>query len=293
MCVLVVLYSVLAFPAGAQEVDSRGLRGPYLGQEPPEDEPALFAPGVVSNGSNHCSVSISQDGSEIYWELGSKIGYSRLEDGEWTSPQIVPFCAGDPYRYGNPFITSDGTRLFFTSFRAGAASQNKENIWFSERTPTGWSEPKPVSPEVNALRIHWSVSVSDSCTLYFQGTRKDSDKETDGIYYSRLVNGAYTEPVRMGPEINGGYSETCPHVAPDELYIVFNRFAPSDPNNCGIFISYKDDSGKWLPATMLLGGSPDKGGMSPRVTPDGKYLFYVNGGVWWMRATMIEAARPK
>ncbi|MBN2246267.1 MAG: hypothetical protein JW755_10535, partial [Candidatus Aminicenantes bacterium] len=74
--------------------------------------------------------------------------------------------------------------------------------------------------------------------------------------------------------------------------IVFTRVA-TGPKDSGIFISFKDKSGHWLPAVMAEGGTIEKGGLSPRISPDRNYLFYVNGGMWWMPATFIEELRPK
>ena len=99
-------------------------------------------------------------------------------------------------------------------------------------------------------------------------------------------------PVRFGPAINTPATETCPHIAPDESYMVFTRFDQTDVKNTGIFISYRDKSGDWLPAVMAEGGTKEKGGLSPRISPDGRYLFYVNGGLFWMPAGFIEALRP-
>jgi len=66
------------------------------------------------------------------------------------------------------------------------------------------------------------------------------------------------------------------------------------PETSGIFISYRSKSGKWMPAVMLIGGSREKGGLSPRITPDGNYLFYVNGDMYWLPiAKRIEELRPK
>jgi hypothetical protein len=113
------------------------------------------------------------------------------------------------------------------------------------------------------------------------------------IFYSKLVNGEYTEPVNIGPAINTPVTETCPYIAPDESYIVFTRFDETNVKNTGIFISYRDKSGQWLPAEMVEGGTKEKGGLSPRITSDGKYLFYVNGGMWWMPARFIEELRPR
>ena len=293
ICKLLLL---AAISINAQETEFPELTGPYLGQKPPVNEPVLFAPGIVSNGRNHSSVAISPDGKELYWSgVKRKIWFTKLENDRWTKPEVVSFCKEDPYEYDNPFITPDGNKLLFTSFRPGAVSQEKETIWYLERTYSGWSDPKPISPEVNETPLHWSISVSDSGTLYFQ-FQDASGKSSGGIgdiYYSKLVNGEYTKPVSIGSAVNTPATETCPHIAPDESYIVFTRFDETNVKNTGIFISYKDKSDNWLPPVLAAGGDRKSGGLSPRISPDGKYLFYVNGGMWWMPAKFIEELKPK
>ena len=294
-----ILLLLAAITVNAQQQDFPKLTGPYLGQTPPVNKPVIFAPGIVStDAGNHSSAAISPDGKEIYWTMVRKIRkiwFTKVVNGRWTEPEMLSFCKGDSYRYDNPFITTDGIKMFFTSFRPGAVSQNKETIWYVERTSSGWSDPKPVSSELNETPLHWSISISDSGTLYFQ-FQDPSGKSPGGIgdiYYSKLVKGVYTKPVNIGPAMNTPATETCPHIAPDESYIVFTRFDETDVNNTGIFISYRDKSGNWLPAVMAEGGTKEKGGLSPRISPDGKYLFYVNGGMWWMPAGFIEELRPK
>ena len=102
------------------------------------------------------------------------------------------------------------------------------------------------------------------------------------------------KPVKLGSEINTQYAEICPYIAPDESYIIFVRLYKT-PKNSGIYISYRDKSGKWLPPLFVHGGDPKTGGVSPRISPDGKYLFFVNGseGMWWMPAGFIEELKPK
>jgi len=296
--IIISLLLVAAITINAQQSDFPKLTGPYLSQIPPTSEPVLFAPGIVSNGGNHSSVAISPDGKEIYWSRViniRKIWFSKLENGRWTEPDMLSFCKGDSYMYDNPYITTDGKKLFFTSFRPGAVSQEKETIWYAERASSGWLDPKPIGSEVNETPLHWSISVSDFGTLYFQ-FQDASGKSYGGIgdiFYSKLVNGEYKKPVSIGSAINTPATETCPHIAPDESYIVFTRFDETNVKNTGIFISYKDKSGNWLPAVMAEGGTKEKGGLSPRISPDGKYLFYVNGGMWWMPAGFVEELRPK
>jgi len=80
---------------------------------------------------------------------------SKLDNGRWTEPEMVPFCKGDSFMYTNPFIVPDGKKMFFTSTRSGAVSEDKENIWYVERTSSGWSNPKPISPEANSMTLHF------------------------------------------------------------------------------------------------------------------------------------------
>ncbi len=293
---ITILVFLAVIPITAQKNDFPELTGPYLGQTPPVNDPILFAPGIVSNGRNHSSVAISPDGKELYWSgVKRKIWFTKLVSGKWTKPELVSFCRDDAYEYDNPFITTDGNKMLFTSFRPGAVSQDKETIWYAEKSQSGWSDPKPIGSEVNETPLHWSISVSDSGTLYFQ-FQDASGKSSGGIgdiYYSKMVNGEYKKPISIGPAINTPATETCPYIAPDESYIVFTRFDETNVKNTGIFISYRDKSDKWLPPVLAAGGDKKSGGLSPRISPDGKYLFYVNGGMWWRPADFVEKLRPK
>ena len=52
------------------DMDSSGspiLTGDYLGQEPPEMEPQLFAPGIVSTGLGERDVAMTPDGKYLFF----------------------------------------------------------------------------------------------------------------------------------------------------------------------------------------------------------------------------------
>jgi len=262
------------------------LSGAYLGQTPPRDNIQLFAPDIVSGAfgdDNHGGIAFMPQGNEIYWNMWKngkgRIWVTRLIDGRWTEPEIASFCRVEADMYDNPFITPDGQKLFFTSNRPGSVSEDKENIWFVERNNSGWSGPKPVSPTVNAMQLHWSVSVSENGTLYFGGSGPDSYGGTD-IYYSTLSNGVYSKPVNIGDMINTGRTEHCPYIAPDESYIIFSRFGPGG----GFYISYRDKSGDWMEPVKI---HQYLEGICPCVSPDGKYFFFNSDGIYWMPATFI------
>ena len=265
------------------------LTGIYLGQEPPAGEIKFFAPDIVSSANgddNHGSITFMPDGKEIYWNMRGKIWKTQLLNDKWTKPEIASLCQDDKYMYDNPFITPDGQKMFFTSTQPGSISINKENIWFVEKKETGWSEPKPLSPKVNAMQLHWGISVSSSGTLYFGGANSDNYGSSD-IYYSKLVKGVYSEPVNMGAEINSEDSDHCPFIAPDESYIIFSRFGRL---GMGFYISFKDKSGKWSEPSKI---HENLEGVCPLISPDGKYFFFNSDGIFWMPADFIEELWPK
>jgi hypothetical protein len=143
-----------------------------------------------------------------------------------------------------------------------------------------------VSADVNALPLHWGISVSSAGTLYFGGTGQDGYGRGD-IYCSRLVKGVYTKPVNLGPVINGKGLDHCPYIAPDESYLIYAKESETGP---GFFISFKDKAGLWTPSVKL---SDDFEGVCPLVSPDGKFFFFNGDGIFWTSAKFIEALRPK
>ena len=259
------------------------LTGPYMGQVPPRNEPQRFAPGIVS--PSHCTITASPDGKEMYWADGTRIMGSWIQDGRWTKPAVVSFSGQGSLTFYDdvPFLTPDNQKMFFTSRRPlGSSSENKENIWSVERTPSGWSDPKPLAAEVNAMQLHWQVSVSRSGTLYFSGRAEDGYGLAD-IYCSKYVDGEYTKPVNLGPVINSDNGETMPCIAPDESFLVFYKVVLQRPS---LYISFRAKDGQWLPPKMFERLSARVGAI---LSLDGKYLFIDDR---WVSAKIIEELRP-
>ncbi len=259
------------------------LTGPYMGQTPPGNEPVRFAPGIVS--PDHGTITISPDGKEMYWGNGTAIMFSRIQNERWTKPEIVPFSGTGSLEFYDdvPFVTPDNKTIFFTSRRPlGPGSGDKENIWFAERITGGWSEPKPVGVPVNAMSLHWQVSVSKAKTLYFSGDAPGGYGLGD-IYCSKWENGEYAKPVNLGPVINSENGESMPFIAPDESYLIFYKIILQRPS---LHVSFRGKDGQWLPLRKI---EPISYGVGAILSPDGKYLFCDNR---WVSAKIIEDLKP-
>jgi len=275
------------------------LKGDYLGQMRPGDTPQMFAPGIVSGHgfeSEHSPAVFSPDLKEVYWtpKWRGTILFMEQKNGLWTAPKPAPFCS--EYGDGEPIFSPDGKKLFFLSFRPlkPAGPSDKENMWYVERTPEGLSEPKPVSPLINAFDLHWLFSVSDDGTIYFASPSGNSYGSND-IYSSRFVNGEYEEPKNLGNIINSSGIDHTPYIDPDESYLIYvSSRESSSPMDMKFYISYRNKDGTWMkPINMGPKINAIQLALCPVVTPDGKYLFFIGAAdIYWVDAKFIEGLKP-
>lgn len=278
------------------------LEGDYLGQNPPGDEPELFAPGIVSSiWGLHSTAVFSPDGNEVYWapmmtfpgEIYSRGGLLMMTrvDGRWTAPAWAPF-SGPSGNDDVPFFSADGNRLYFISRRppAGEKQKGSEKIWFVDRTPGGWSEPQPLDPHVNSMHMHWEFSLDRERNVYFAGNSPGGLGMND-IYRARFTQGGYEKPVNLGAPVNSSAGEESPFVAPDGSYLLFSR-------RYDLWVSFRGTDGAWSePVNLGPGVNSPEIDLCPVVTADAKYLFFLSqrdgeSHAYWVRADVIEKARP-
>lgn len=125
--------------------------------------------------------------------------------------------------------------------------------------------------------------------------------------YSRLVNGKYETPKKMSDAVNRGKYIAHPYIAPDESYLMWDA-EKMDENTPDIYISFRQKDGSWSEA-INMGDTINTAAYEqrPKVSPDGKYLFfwrgdkkvsadgstYWEGNPHWVDAKIIETLRPK
>src|SRR5262249_39708132 len=163
-------------------------------------------------------------------------------------------------------------------------------IWVVERSGDRWSEPVPVPAPINQESSHsLDASVTADGDMYFASDRGDPVHHLH-IFRSRLVNGKFQEPEKLGPEINSEFSESAPEIPPDGKMLVFaSNAAPEDPEHRrpqdliaagkpyprqDLYISVNRD-GHWTPARHLEQGiNSFAEEVYPSFSPNGKFLFW-------------------
>ena len=109
------------------------------------------------------------------------------------------------------------------------------------------------------------------------------------------MNGTYQtlEPI-PGP-VNTEGDEHMPFIAPDDSYIIFaGRNRPDGVQGFNLYISFRGEDGIFQEPTILNDEiNSSSGQICPVVTPDGRFLFYLQGtNVRWMSTDFIEEMRP-
>lgn len=290
------------------------LKSGHLGQKEPGATPEVFALGIVSTVEiEHGNITITPDGSEIFWtssykaplqygQSGSfKVWSSKRQGNQWSAPQLSFLTKNEMTTDDVPFISPDGKKMIFMSRRSASSAgrdEMNENYWYVERTKTGWSEPRLLDAAINDFRVRWQISISKRGSLYFGAIRPDGKGGSD-VYTVKFVDGKYAKPEDLGDSLNSPADEVAPFVAPDESYIVFSRESRTDRTlKSGLYAAYKKNDDTWT-KPVYLGDEINQGGASaPYVSPDGKFLYFNSGrngnyDMYWVSAKIIEALRPK
>ena len=302
---LVLLFSLLAVLFGcAQKEDFPVLSGSYLGQKPPGMTPELFAPGIISTDMLEADAAFAQKAeillfNRIFPDKPYEIFLTEVKNGRWTKPVPAPFNS-DNNDWDFKFAPDDRT-LYFTSVRpieSGGKPLKNANIWSTEITASGWSEPKMLDFPVNTEEHEAYPSVTIDGTLYFFSIRSDTFGDAD-LYRSRLVDGKYLKVENLGSQINTGHTEADAFIAPDESYIIFCSDRPGGSGMYDLYISFRQRDGNWTePENLGEDINTEISETCPSVTIDNKYLFFTVGkegyaNIYWVDAKIIEDLKLK
>jgi len=262
---------------------------PYLGQKPPGDKAALFAPGLVSTGMTERDVAMTPDGREIYYGLAFggivTIMAARFENGRWTEPAVASFAATPDYFHFEPCLSADGKRILFLTTRPQAGEAPKpgwghENIWAADRKPDGsWGEPYDLGAPINTKEGEFYPSLTRDGTLYFTRSGADGSKPT--IMRARPADGGYRTPEPLPAPVNGKETIFNATISRDESFLVAcvdGRKDSVTPGLSNYYIFFRSDDDRWS-EPVNLGPEinfPGASASSCSLSPDGTYFFFAS-----------------
>lgn len=266
-----------------KDLDKPVISGPYLGQNTPGDSAVLFAPGFVSTPLYTRDITFMPDGKEIYFcvsAMGYNLIYTMKEvNGNWSDPKLASFVTDPQYMFYEPHITPDGSQLLFLSnMPMDEETPASEDIWAVDREGDVWGQPYNLGAPINTDGSEFYPSMTVNGALYF--TRAEKGSRINEIFRSRLINGVYEDPVKLGPEINIGRNRYNAFVDPQERFLIIPAVGLEDSRGgTDYYISFRDENDTWSQAVHMGDQVNSENGreFSASLSPDGKYLFFMSG----------------
>ena len=139
------------------------------------------------------------------------------EFGEWSAPvsaeQGSHPALNTMSNDGCPILSPDGLSLFMATNRPGGLGG--QDIWIARRASTseGWGEPVNAGAPVNSAVDDFCPTPVRGKRLFFVSRRDDPNGD---IYETRLDNGGWRVPTRLGPDVNSVAQEWSPSYFEDE-----------------------------------------------------------------------------
>jgi Tol biopolymer transport system component len=242
------------------------------------DSARLFGKGSISNGDFIFNTTFAPDGNTMYFSKATMnwayitIFYSTKKGDQWSEPQPVPFSG--VYRDTDPFVSKDGSRLYFCSDRPADGTPFKDyqyNLFYVNlKGNKVVSEPAKLDLPLPAGMHVLYPSFADNGDLYFcaSDTANDSD-----IYGCAFVNGAYQAPVPLS--FNDKHLvDMDAVVARDESFIIFTSVNRKGAGFIDLWVSFR--KGKVWGTPINMGNKINTAGRdaAPGLSPDNKKLYF-------------------
>lgn len=260
----------------------------------PAKSPALVMPGTVSTGLFERDAALSPDGRTFAFTVllsgrrGTIVLMERRGDA-WSKPEVAPFSG--TWSDVEPAFSPDGKRLWFASdrpARPGDKEKKDVDLWFVERTATGWGEPANPGPPLNSERNEFYPSVTRDGAVYFT-VGKPSKPADEDIFVARPSGTGFRAPENLGPAVNSDGPEFNAFIDPGERYLLYTAWGrPGGSGGGDLYVSFRKKDGSWAPAVNLGSGvNSDSLDYCPSVSPDGRVLFFTS-----KRRAALPAGEP-
>jgi len=265
---------------------------PYLGQTPPDTVPEKFSPGFISSaGAAEYSICFSQDGKEIYFSrntvgVSNTIWWTYFNNGAWSTPVLAPFTGS--YYNSEPFITYDNQKMYFISARDTSTNYQ---IYFMSRNGSNWTTPVKLGVPFSLDKTKMFPTLAANGNIYFT----QWDLASNSYFYTaKNINGVFYAPVKLNPNINAFFIHGHIFVAPDESFLVFDVIPTQQSTGSMIYASFKNADSTWGNPIRLSNTINSTGNQyCPYLSPDGKYLFFTQGGdLWWVDSKVVTRHKP-
>jgi len=226
----------------------------------------------VNSGQSEYAPIYDTDGKTMYYaslnsndvielDVRSDEGFLKIykstkkdEKSDWSKgEELDQKINREDWHTGNPTLSSDGQRMYFTRAQLQGNYLGESKIYVSTRTDDGWSGATELVG-INGSHISKQPAVGDLFgreVLYFVSDMDGGYGGFDVYYATRKGDGVYGDPVNLGPKINTPGDDETPFYRDGILY--FSSDGHPGIGGFDIFNTVWDGTGWSPPANMGLG----------------------------------------
>ena len=211
---------------------------------------------------------------------------AHKKEDQWQNAYNIQKPINTEMNEGAPSLSADGLLLIFTACELyGNYGGNRQgmgscDLFYSQRKGANWGIPYNLGQTINSR--HWETQPSfssDGKTLYFiRGLRDQRGSMNGNIYVAELTKDLrWTKPVPLGNTINTPYNEESVFIHPDGQTLYFSSDGHPGMGGLDIFISRKDENGKWgEPVNLGYPINTHKNENSLLVASDGRTAYFAS-----------------
>lgn len=179
---------------------------------------------TLNTADNEGTVAFNKEYTEVYFtrcyapkkeDAYCKLMVSEVNGNSWGPPRMLNFVE-DGVNYVQPALSEDGNSLYFASDHQDG--WGGYDIYVSNRTADGWSQPKLLSRSINTIGNE-KFPYLDKDTLYFSSDFHPGMGGLDVFKSYQTGNNKWTRAVNLKPPINSGgddFGYVIDYAAPKE-----------------------------------------------------------------------------
>jgi len=206
--------------------------------------PKSFSAKINDLNKNVATASFSTDASEVYFtKNGSTVNrrnaYSmqlytaKRSNSKWKGAKLVSFCRPN-YNYMHPFISPDGSTLFFTSDKP--SGEGGTDIYYSVRKKGKWGKARNMGPKINTSMNEGFPFMHSDGKLYFCSKGHVGFGGYDIFVTEKNAKGEWEEPVNVGKPFNSSHDDVSLYIKSDSTSGFFTSSRQGGDDDIYLFV---------------------------------------------------------
>jgi outer membrane protein OmpA-like peptidoglycan-associated protein len=185
-----------------------------------------------------------------------------------------------------PSITVDNKTLVITrkvpkeSYTVDMGNKDQEDFYISYMKDSTWSKAADVGLPINTVGNEGAQCIApDGMSMYFTACNRPDGYGSCDLYVAEKKGDKWGVPKNMGITVNSERWDSQPSISSDGKTLYFSSARAGGKDNMDIWMTTKDDKGKWTTPVKLNDTiNTDRGEMAPFIHPDNKTLYFASNG---------------